>query len=170
MIVRKNKGKVPNFAATARAADNAVAVGDVTVGEGVSLWYGCVLRGDEGAIVIGDNTNIQDNCVLHEAVNIGQHVTVGHGAVVHGCTVGDNSLIGMGAILLNGCEIGEGSIVAAGALVPERAVIPPYSFAVGVPAKVIRTLTESEIEHNRRSSMLYVEKGAEALLLASENE
>lgn len=138
-------------------AENAVVVGDVTLGQECGVWYGAVLRGDEGAIVIGDRTNIQDNAVLHEAVTLGSGCTVGHGAIVHGCAVGNNTLIGMGAVVLSGARIGSDCIVGAGALVTGKMDAPAGSLILGSPAKVARPLTEEEIEGNRRAAQEYVD-------------
>ena len=127
-------------------APTATIVGDVTIGAGSSVWYNAVLRGDMAAINIGEQTNIQDGCLLHVAdgfpLVIGNYVTAGHGAILHGCTVEDDVLIGMGAIVLDGAIIGRGSIIGAGALITEGKVIPPHSLVVGVPGKVIRQLDE----------------------------
>ena len=128
---------------------SAQVIGDVHIGADSSVWMNVVVRGDVHAIRIGARTNIQDGTVVHvmretHPTVIGDDVTIGHGAVVHGCTIEDRCLIGMGAILLNGCRIGTGSIVAAGALVPEGAVIPPGSMAMGAPARVKRPLTPEE--------------------------
>ncbi|MFQ7013405.1 MAG: gamma carbonic anhydrase family protein [Faecalibacterium sp.] len=118
-------------------AANATVLGDVTLGRGVNIWYGAVLRADEGALILGENSNVQDNAVLHcdpgGQVVLGKNVTVGHSALVHGCTVGDNSLIGMHATILNHAVVGKNCIIGAGALVPEGMVIPDNSVAVGVP-------------------------------------
>ena len=141
----------------ARIAPGAAVVGDVTLGENVSVWYNAVLRGDEGAITVGENSSIQDCAVLHEKVTIGRGCTVGHAAVVHGCTVGDNTLIGMGAILLNGARVGSDCIVGAGALVTGKTAAPDGSLVIGSPAKVARPLTPEEIEGNRASMRLYLE-------------
>ena len=161
MIIRKSRGAAPKAAPSARGAENIVLVGDVTIGENVSLWYGCVLRGDVSPIVVGDGSNIQDGCVLHGAADlptvVGKRVVVGHRAVVHGCTVGDGCLIGMGAILLNGCRIGEGSIIGAGALVTEGKVIPPHSLVMGVPGRVVRSVTPEEIEAIRANADQYAQ-------------
>lgn len=138
-------------------AENAVVVGDVTLGQECGIWYGAVLRGDEGAIVIGDRTNIQDNAVVHEDVTLGSGCTIGHGAVVHGCTVGDNTLIGIGAVILNGARIGRDCIVGAGALVTGKMDAPAGSMILGSPARVVRPLTAEEIEGNRQSARKYVE-------------
>ncbi len=133
----------------------AAIVGDVTLGKHVSVWYNAVLRGDEGAIKVGDNTNIQDRAVMHEETTVGAGCTIGHGAIVHGCTVGDNVLIGMGAIVLNGAKIGDNCIVGAGALVTGKMDAPAGSMILGCPAKVVRPLTEAEIEGNRESARGY---------------
>lgn len=136
--------------------EGAAVVGDVTLGHGVSVWYNAVLRGDEGAITVGENTNIQDGVILHEETKIGAGCTIGHGAIVHGCTVGNNVLIGMGAIVLNGANIGDNCIVGAGALVTGKMDAPAGSMLLGSPAKVVRPLTEAEIEGNRQSARDYL--------------
>jgi len=131
-------------------APTADVIGDVTVGENSSIWHRTVLRGDVNKIVVGANTNIQDGSIVHVADDyptiIGDNVTIGHGAIVHGCTVKDGAFIGMGAIILDGAVIGEGALIGAGALVTEGKEIPPYSLAVGVPAKVVRELSQEYIE------------------------
>lgn len=137
-------------------AEGASVVGDVTLAKGVSIWYNAVLRGDEGAITVGENTNIQDGAILHEETHVGAGCTVGHAAIVHGCTVGDNVLIGMGAIVLNGAKIGNDCIVGAGALVTGKMDAPDGSMILGSPAKVVRQLTEAEIEGNRVSCREYL--------------
>ena len=134
----------------------AVVVGDVTLAPGVSVWYNAVVRGDEGAIAIGENTNIQDCAVLHAETVVGRDCTVGHGAILHGCTLGDNTLIGMGAIVLNGARIGSNCIVGAGALVTSKMDAPAGSMILGSPAKVVRPLTEEEIAGNRASAQTYL--------------
>lgn len=137
--------------------DGAVVVGDVRLGKGVNIWYNAVLRADEGAITVGEGTNIQDCAVMHEETTVGAGCTIGHSAIVHGCTVGDNTLIGMGAIVLNGAKIGNNCIVGAGALVTGKMDAPDGSMILGSPAKVVRPLTEEEIEGNRRSAEGYLE-------------
>ena len=127
----------------------AVVVGDVTLARGVSVWYNAVVRGDEGAITVGEDTNIQDCAVLHAETVVGRGCTVGHGAILHGCTLGDNTLVGMGAIVLNGARIGRDCIVGAGALVTGKLDAPDGSMILGNPAKVVRPLTEAEIAGNR---------------------
>ena len=136
--------------------DGARVVGDVTLAKGVSVWYNAVLRGDEGAITVGEDTNIQDGAVLHEETVVGKGCTIGHNAIVHGCTVGDNTLVGMGAIILNGAKVGSNCIVGAGALVTGKMDAPDGVMLLGSPAKVVRPLTEAEIESNRASARGYL--------------
>lgn len=138
-------------------AEGARVSGDVTLGREVNIWYNAVLRGDDGAIVVGEGTNIQDCAVLHEETTVGRGCTIGHGAIVHGCTVGDNTLVGMGAIILNGARIGSNCIVGAGALVTGKMDAPDGMMILGSPAKVVRPLTEAEIESNRVSAQGYLE-------------
>ena len=136
--------------------EGARVAGDVTLGKGVSVWYNAVLRGDEGAITVGENTNSQDGAVMHEETVVGRGCTIGHNAIVHGCTMGDNVLIGMGAVVLNGAKIGDNCIVGAGALVTGKMDAPAGSMILGSPAKVVRPLTEAEIEGNRGSARGYL--------------
>ena len=156
-------GKSPCNEGAAFVAPNATVQGDVILKPGSTVWYGAVLRGDDGTLTLGENSNVQDNAVLHcdvgGAVTLGRSVTVGHSAVVHGCTVGDGTLIGMHATLLNHCVVGKNCIIGAGALVPEGMVIPDGSVAVGVPARVIKPVTEAQIEANLRNAEHYVEHG-----------
>ena len=153
----------PQIDPAARVAETAVVVGEVSVEAGASLWYGAVLRGDEAPIRVGRDSNIQDNAVLHcdpgGQVVLGKNVTVGHSALVHGCTVGDNSLIGMHATILNHAVVGKNCIIGAGALVPEGMVIPDNSVAVGVPARVIKTIRDDQLAHNIENAKAYVEMG-----------
>lgn len=141
-------GKTPDTARANWVAANATVVGDVTLGARSSVFYGAVLRGDIARIVVGEGSNIQDNAVVHLADDldaiIGDWVTVGHSAIVHACTIGDECLIGIGATVLDGAVIGARSIVAAGAVVTPRTVIPPGSMVMGAPAKVVRALSEKE--------------------------
>ena len=152
--------KKPVIHPSAFVADNATVRGSVTLGANSSVFFGAVLRGDRAPITIGAGTNIQDNCVVHvdydHPVTVGENVTVGHGAILHGCTVGDNTLIGMGAIVLNGARIGDNCIVGAGALVTGKMDAPSGSMILGSPAKVVRSLTEAEIEGNRESARGYL--------------
>ena len=136
--------------------EGARVAGDVTLGKGVSVWYNAVLRGDEGAITVGEDTNIQDGAVMHEETVVGRGCTIGHNAIVHGCTVGDNTLVGMGAIILNGAKVGSNCIVGAGALVTGKMDAPDGVMILGSPAKVVRPLTEAEIEGNRESARGYL--------------
>lgn len=167
MIVQDYRGKAPVLKPGSLLAPTAVAVGDVTVEEGASLWYGAVVRGDQSSIRIGADTNLQENAVIHVSdgflADIGERVSVGHSAVLHGCTVEDECLIGMGAILLNGCVIGRGSIVAAGALVPQGAVIPPNSLVMGSPAKLRRAVTREELDTNLLHVRQYRQRAEELL-------
>ena len=141
-------------------APTATVIGQVRLAEGASVWYGAVLRGDEDEIVLGHGSNVQDNCVMHtdpgHPVRVGANVTIGHGAIVHGATVHDGVLIGMGATLLNGSVVGSGSVIGAGALVSEGVQIPPNSLVLGVPGKVRRETTEEERAAIARSAPGYV--------------
>lgn len=142
-------------------ANTADIIGDVTLGPNANIWYQAVVRGDHNSITIGENTNVQDGCVLHTdddyKLIIGDNVTIGHGAIVHGCTVGDNTLIGMGAIVLNGANVGADCLVAAGALVTQNMHIPDGSVVMGNPARIKRSVTAEEIEHNKKNAKSYVE-------------
>ena len=145
-------------------AGNATVVGNVTFGADVSVWFGAVIRGDNDRIEIGARSNIQDGCVLHvdpgKPLLIGEGVTVGHKVMLHGCSVGNNSLIGIGSTILNGASIGENSIVGAKSLVTENKTYPPGSLILGAPAKVARELSEDEIESIRTSATHYVANAA----------
>ena len=148
-------------------AKSAVVTGDVKIGEDSSVWHTAVIRGDLAPIEIGNGTNIQEQAVLHVdmqcGVKIGDGVTIGHGAIIHGCTIGSNTLIGMGAIILNGAVIGDNCIIGAGALVTGGTVIPNGTMALGSPAKVKRELREEEIESNRLNALEYVKLSKENL-------
>ena len=143
-------------------ARGVVIVGDVTLAEDASVWFNAVLRGDTDALTIGARTNIQDGCIFHADPGyptvVGAGCTIGHRAIIHGAQVGDNTVIGMGAILLNGVVVGENSIVGAGALLTQGKIWPPGSLILGSPAKVSRELTPDEIDSNRQSAKGYVEK------------
>ena len=143
--------------AKAWIAPNATVVGDVTLAEDVSVWYGAVLRGDSGAITVGRGTNIQDNCVLHEKTVIGEDCTVGHGAIVHGCTIGDECLVGMGAIVLDGAVIGDRCIIGAGALVTGKMNAPDGSMILGSPAKIVKELSLEQQTQLRENAEHYIE-------------
>lgn len=148
-------------------ADTATVIGDVELGDNTSIWFGAVVRGDSDTIKIGNNSNIQDTAVVHVDPNvpaeIGEGVTVGHGAIVHGATVGDNSLIGMRATLLNNVVIGKNCIVGAHSLVTEGKIIPDNSLVLGSPARVIKTLDDNQIEGIIKNAEAYVNKGKEYL-------
>lgn len=141
-------GKSPADHGAAFVAENATLAGAVSLEEGSSIWYGAVLRADTGRIVVGAGSNVQDNAVLHTGpgldIVLGRGVSVGHGAIVHGCMIGDGCMIGMNATVLNGAVIGPGCLIAAGALVPERAQIPAGSLVMGVPGKVVRPVSEAQ--------------------------
>ena len=143
------QGKAPRISSEAFVAETAALIGDVTVGPDSSVWFGAVVRGDCSPITVGRGANIQDNAVLHtefgHPLTIGDHVTVGHGAVVHCASVGSNTLIGMGAILLDGAVIGDHCIIGAGAVVKENTVVPPGTMMVGVPAKCVRELGPEQL-------------------------
>lgn len=159
--------KSPVIHPTASMAKNAVVVGDVRLAENVSIWYGAVLRGDDGSIAVGRGSNIQDGCVVHPEpdfpVTVGEGVTVGHRAILHGCTIGDGCLVGMGATVMNGAVIGAHSIVAAGALVTQGFTAPEGSLILGAPAKVRRVLTPEELRSLPESAAHYVRCAAEHL-------
>lgn len=152
---------------TAWVAPGAFLRGDVTLGEKVSVWYNAVLRADQEKIIIGKNSNIQDNAVLHgdpdNDIIVGENVTVGHGAILHGCTVEDNALIGMGSVVLDHAVIGAGSIVGAGAVVASGTIVPPKSLVVGIPAKVKKTLTDEESSGNLENVEEYLGLMAQAM-------
>lgn len=156
--------KEPVIDKTVYIAPGAIVCGDVTLQEDVSVWFHAVIRAEEGAITVGRGSNIQDGCVVHVdkggAVAIGEDVTIGHNAVIHGCTVGDNTLVGMGAIIMNDAVIGKNCIVAAGALVTERTVIPDNSLVMGSPAKIKRAVTPEEIKRNSYNAGHYVKEAA----------
>ena len=143
-----------------RLAHGAVACGDVTIGANSSLWFNAVLRAESEPITVGENTNIQDNCVVHvdkdHPAVIGNNVTVGHGVILHGCIIGDGTLIGMGATVLNGARVGRNCIIGAGSLVTQNTVIPDGMMAFGSPAKVIRPLRPDELAANADAAQGYV--------------
>ena len=142
-------------------APNATVVGDVTLHKNVNIWYNAVLRGDSGAIVIGEGTNVQDHCVIHEKTTVGSNCTIGHSAIVHGCTIGDGCVIGMGAIVLTGAVLGDGCLVGAGALVTGKTVAPAGSMLLGSPAKVVKELTSEQIAAQIHDAQHYVELAKE---------
>jgi len=148
-MIRRYQGHVPKIPASCYVDQSAQVIGDVTLGEHSSVWMNAVLRGDVHSIRLGANSNVQDCAVLHGqrnlyAVNVGDWVTIGHNATVHGCTVEDAVLVGMGVVILNDCRIGEGSILAAGTVLPEHTVVPPRTLWAGVPGKQRRTLDDKD--------------------------
>ena len=160
-MLRTFRGILPTVDPSAYVDESAQVIGDVHIGPESSVWMNVVIRGDVNAIRIGARTNVQDGSVLHgqtgtHPVSIGDEVTIGHGAIVHGCTIEDRCLIGMGAILLNGVKVGSESIVAAGSLLPEGFQVPPRSLVMGSPAKVRRTLSDAEVGSIRRYAANYV--------------
>ena len=141
-------------------AEGAKVIGNVEIGKNCSVWFNAVIRADSDMVRIGNNSNIQDNAVIHTSrnfgVQIGDNVTIGHGAIVHGCTIGNNVMIGMGAIVLNGAKIGENSIIGAGTLVTQGKIIPAGSLAFGNPVKIVRQLTDEEIQSITDNANSYV--------------
>lgn len=144
-------------------APSAVIVGDVTLEENVNIWHGAVLRGDMGPIRIGKDSNIQDQCVLHEAVTVGCGCSIGHGAILHGCTVGDHCVVGMGAIILNGAVLGKHCLVGAGAVVTGKMDAPEGSLILGNPAKVVKPLTQEQIDYIYKDKETYLQLAKEYL-------
>ena len=157
-------GVLPRIHESAFVAPGARIIGKVTLKENVNVWFNAVLRADEDLITVGEGTNIQDGCVLHQdpgfPVTVGKNVTVGHLALLHGCTIGDGALIGMGAVILTGAKIGAGAVIGAGALVPEGKEIPPGTLALGSPAKVVRELTAADRERFSKSAQHYMDTAA----------
>ncbi|CDH91451.1 putative transferase [Clostridium botulinum B str. Eklund 17B (NRP)] len=160
IMVKNFSNNSPNISESVYISETSVIIGDVVIKENSNIWFGAVLRGDEQSISIGRETNIQENVVIHgdgdNNVTVGNGVTIGHGAIIHGCAIGDNVLIGMGAIILNGAKISKNSIVAAGSLITQNKEFEDGSLILGNPAKVIRKLTQEEIQANKESSLTYV--------------
>ena len=161
MAIYELDGVAPQVAASAWVADSAQVMGNVVLGEDASVWFGTVVRGDTESITIGAGSNIQDASVLHadfgKPLVVGERVTVGHQVMLHGCTIGDESLIGIGAIVLNGAKIGKNCLVGAGSLVTEGKEFPDGSMIVGSPARAIRQLTPEQIEGLRQSAQHYID-------------
>jgi len=162
MLIKPYKGIHPKLHPTVFVVETAVIIGDVEIGEYSSIWFNAVVRGDVHYIRIGDRTNIQDLCMLHVTKDthpliLGNDITVGHSVTLHGCTIKDRCLIGMGTTILDGAVVGEDCIIGAGALVTEGAVIPPGTLAIGMPAKPKRDLTEKEIARIRQSAQNYID-------------
>jgi len=164
MAIYQLGDKKPVIPASCFIAETATIIGDVTLGERVSVLFGAVIRGDNDPITIGDDTNVQDNCVLHSdpglPLTIGKGVTIGHQAMLHGCTIGDDSMIGIAAVVLNATVIGKQCLVGAGAVVTERKSFPDRTMILGAPAKAVREVTEDNIERMRMDTLAYVHRGA----------
>lgn len=166
-MIRKYENSAPKIDETCFIATQTEVIGKVILAENVNVWYGCILRGDINSIEIGANTNVQENTVIHVDKSlensdygktiIGKNVTIGHRALIHGCTIEDNCLIGMGAIILSGAVIGEGSIIGAGALVKENEKIPPRSLVVGIPGKVRGKVSDERVAAILNSAKHYVD-------------
>ena len=162
MAIYRLADRVPSIAASAWVADSARVIGAIELGEHVSIWFNAVLRGDNEPIRVGANSNVQESSVLHTDMGsplvIGESVTVGHQAMLHGCTIGDNSLIGIQAVVLNGAKIGRNCLIGAGAIVTEGKEIPDNSLVLGAPAKVVRELDDTVIQRLRASAASYVKR------------
>lgn len=162
MPVYRLEGYTPHVDPGAMVLDEATLIGRIHLANDVTVWPGAVLRGDNEPITVGEGSNLQDGCVVHtdpgHPVIIGRQVTVGHLAMLHGCTIGDGTLVGMNATLLNGAEIGENCIIGAGALITSGKRFPPRSLIVGVPAKAVRELTDDEVQSALDNSHVYVKK------------
>lgn len=162
MAIYSLDGEAPRIAATAWVADSAQVIGKVEMHEGASAWFGAILRGDNEWITLGRGSNVQDGCVLHTDVGfplvLGEDVTIGHQVCLHGCTIGDGSLVGIQAVVLNGARIGRNCLVGAGALVTEGKAFPDGSLIMGSPAKVVRQLGPEQLERIRQGAIHYAEK------------
>jgi len=164
-MIKYFENKQPRLGKNVYVSETAMVIGDVTLGDEVNIWFGAVLRGDMHYIKIGNRTNIQDNSVVHvttgvSPTNIGNGVTVGHGAIIHGCTIEDDCLIGMGAILMDDANIGGGSLIGAGALIPPNMIIPENSLVVGSPGKVVRQVKDFEREMLLERPQEYIDLAA----------
>jgi len=165
MAIYELHGRSPQFPADGQyfIAGSAEVIGDVRLGSNTSIWFGSVLRGDNELIAIGDNSNVQDNCTLHTdpgfPLTIGKNCSIGHNVILHGCTIDDGTLIGMGAIVMNGARIGKGCVVGAGAVIAEGKTFDDHSLVVGLPAKAIRTLVPEQSATMLGGAQRYVENG-----------
>ncbi len=171
-VIQSYRGVTPKVPASVFVADTARVIGDVELGEDASVWFGAVLRGDVGSIRVGRGTNVQDGTIMHvntggTPVRIGDHVTIGHAARLHGCTLASHCLIGIAAVILDGAEIGEESLIAAGSLVSPGTTIPPRSLVMGAPAKVRRAVSAQDLELIRDSARRYVALKSDYLAAAA---
>lgn len=164
MMIEEIDGKRPDIHESVFIAKGAVVAGDVKIGRASSVWFCAVVRGDEDAIEIGEETSVQEGCMLHvtfgNPCRLGNRVTVGHNAVIHGATIGDDCIVGISSTVLDGANIGAGSIVAAGCVVPPGKLFPPRSMLMGTPARVVREVTDAEFKNNQVSAAIYVERSA----------
>jgi carbonic anhydrase/acetyltransferase-like protein (isoleucine patch superfamily) len=161
-MIKKFRGKTPIIPKSCYISESVDIIGDVTLGQEINIWFGTVIRGDMNYVKIGNRTNIQDNSTVHVTTNIaptiiGSGVTIGHNAIIHGCTIGDNCLIGMGSIIMDEAIIGEGSLIGAGAVVTPNMIIPPKSLVVGLPAKIVRLVNEAETKEILDRSQHYID-------------
>ena len=161
-MIKKFRNKSPIIPESCYVSESVDIIGDVEFGEEVNIWFGTVIRGDMNFVKIGARTNIQDNSTVHVTTDIaptiiGSGVTIGHNAIIHGCTIEDNCLIGMGSIIMDEAIIGEGSLIVAGAVVPPNMIIPPQSLVVGLPAKIVREVNESETEEILDRAQHYID-------------
>ena len=159
--------RVPSVHESVFVAPNASVIGSVVLSENVSVWFGATIRGDNDVISLGKNSNVQEGAVLHTdpglQLTVGENVTIGHQAMLHGCTIGDGSLIGIQAVVLNGAVIGKGCLVGAGAIVTERKTFPDRSLILGAPARVARTLTDEDVEKLMKAALGYADRRAQFL-------
>ena len=164
MSIYEFENKLPTIDPTVYIAPNATIIGDVTIGKDSSIWFNCVIRGDDNHIQIGEETNVQDLTMIHsdprQVLNIGNRVTIGHQCIVHGCTIEDDCLIGMGAVIMTGAVISQGSVVAAGAVVLENTVIPPRSLVTGIPGKLTHSYGNEVIELLHMPAQNYLERAS----------
>lgn len=165
MLYIPYQDKMPRIDESVYVADGAKLIGDVTIGAGSTVWFNAVLRGDLAPIHIAERVNIQDGVIGHVNTNqpllVSEDVSVGHAAIIHGCRIGKGTLIGMGAIVLNGAELGEYALIGAGSVITENKKIPAYTLSLGSPARVIRELTEEDLQRMKRTTDSYVVKGKE---------
>lgn len=158
-MLKNFDGKHPRLEGEVFISERAVIIGEVILKQGVNIWDFAVIRGDLAPIFVDEYSNIQENVIIHvdeeKPVYIGKYVTCGHSAIIHGCKIGDNTLIGMGAIILDGAVVGENCIIGAGTLIPQGKEIPPYSVVIGIPGKVVRSVSNEEILNIRKNAKLY---------------